>query len=54
MRVPPRDPKRRRRYFALLAKARTAPPHQRAKLLAVARGLLERAEGQPLRGSPQL
>ncbi|MCG8351205.1 MAG: hypothetical protein MI924_25825 [Chloroflexales bacterium] len=42
VRVPPRNPKRRKRSYALLAKARRAPSHQRRTLLWIAYGLMER------------
>lgn len=38
--VPPRDPAAKRRYYGLMGKAKTAPPHQRAHLLQLARGLM--------------
>ena len=42
VRVPPRNPKRRKRYYALLAKARCVPLHQKKTLVRIARGLMER------------
>jgi hypothetical protein len=52
--VPPRDPARRRRYYGLLGAARKAPPHQKQKLLALARSLLEPAPGERLHPREQL
>lgn len=49
--VPPRDKAKRRRYYGLLGRARNAPPHQRQKLLQLARGLMERIEAGQLRPS---
>ena len=42
VRVPPGNPKRRKRFYALLAKARTAPLHQRRMLRMIAHGLMQR------------
>jgi hypothetical protein len=46
--IPPTDPKTRRRYFALKAKAASAPLHQRVKLLSLARGLMISTPGHEL------
>jgi hypothetical protein len=48
-RIPPRDPAKRRRYYGLLGRAAKAQSlAQKAKLLTLARGLMERADGKPL------
>jgi hypothetical protein len=47
--VPPRDPAKRRRYYGLMGKAKTAPPHQRAHLLQLARGLMTWADTEEVR-----
>lgn len=42
--VPPRDKAQRSRYYGLMGAAKKAPPHQRAKLLQLARGLMQWVE----------
>lgn len=51
--VPPKDPARRRRYYGLLGKARKAESGpQRQHLLQLARGLMDRADGERLDPPP--
>jgi hypothetical protein len=51
--VPPADRRLRKRFYGILGKARTARPHQRQKLLALARSLMEPADGRPVAALPE-